>query len=247
MVIAKLLIDAGKGIVLERIVGKLSGIYDKFRAGEHDNSVKIDDYELKGGNYFSSGSVREVANRYGLENLLDGYKKSVFERINGYIAELKSLTDYIKNSAANPASSHTLYVTVYRAYENMCKLLGYSPSEEIKKAVNYASDLVNQYLQRVGDLNARLDKFLSLASVFSADGSNLLEAASRRAVKWVAYKVLESKGIPVGSLEKALSTAAKPFAEARKKAKPLFVEYGSLAKNWNLAYSDFRSGVYGEV
>ena len=244
MVITKLLIDAGKGVVLEKIVGKLHEIYNNFRVRERENSDTVDTYKVNGGNYFSSGSIKKVANRYGLENLLDGYKKSIFERINSYMAELKSLTNYIRNSATTPTSSHTLYITLYRAYENLCKLLGYKPFDEIQKATNYASDLVNQYLHKIGDLNARLDKFLSLASGFNTHGSNLLEAASRRAAKWIAYKILESKGIPVESLEKALSTTIKPFAEFRKKTKPLFVEYEALVKNWNLAYSDLGSGVY---
>lgn len=244
MVIAKLLIDAGKGIVLERIVKRLNDAYDTFKTNADENSDKVDEYKVNGGNYLSSGSIKEVANRYGLENLLDGYKKSVFERINAYLAELKGLTNYLKNSTATPASPHSLYATVHRAYESMRKLLGYRPFDEIQKATNYASDLVNEYL-KIGDLNARLDKFLSWASGFNSDSG--LIGAARRIAKWTTYKILKRKVIPVDSLDKALSTITKPFAELSKKAKPLFVEYESLAKNWNLAYSDLGSGVYSAV
>lgn len=246
MVIAKLLIDTGKGLLLERIVEKLSDMYSNFRASKQAVFDKIDDYVLKGDNYFSSGSIREIANRYKdrLENLLDSYKNSIFETINRYFAELKSLTNYIRN-AVSQTSSHTL-ITVYRAYENLCKLLGYKPVD-VQKATSYTSDLVNHYMEKIGDLNARLDKFLSLASGFVADNTSLFKTASRRAAKWVAYKILESKGIPADSLEKALSTTTRPFAEIGRKAKTLFVEYESLVKKWNLAYSDFRGGVYGAV
>ena len=247
MVIAKLAINVGRGLLLKAATGAVEKAYEKIMLDRINSSSRIDEYRVPDNNYFSGGSLKEVAQRYGLDGVLNDYKHSIFERIGSYLSELKSLTSYLhdahQSNKTPSAYELNVYAAVQMAHDLMLGLLGYKPSSAAPKNYAYLSDVVNDYLDKIGEMNKKLDRFLAAASGLNTDGSGIVEMASKRAAKFVAYQVLEKRGIPVDSLERILSSATKPFAELRKKAKPLFAEYQDIAGKWK-AYAADVSGNY---
>ena len=237
MVIAKLFIKAGKGIVLDKVVDELFQTYHTITSQWRNHQQAVNSYNIPNNNYFSGGNLREIAKRYGLEGLLTDYSQSLFDKIKGYLAELGKRTQYLGDVAQKRISLQPIevYVRVRSAYNLMTRLLGINSSEIHKDG--YISDLVNNYLNRIGDLNSRLDRFLSVAEGFNTDGSGIIIANAKRVARFVAASVLERNGIPSGSIDKVVSSITKPFAELRKQAKPLLATYADVVKNWQIAYA----------
>ena len=237
MVVAKLIINAGKGMVLDKLVGKLFDSYGRFSSEPSKHEEAVSGYKLPDNNYFQGGNLREIAERYGIEGLLSDYNHSLFEKIKGYLAQLGKLVEYLRDVAQQkiPAQPLEIYTQIASAYGIMSGLLGYKAPSETKR-YGYISDLVNDYMNQIGDLNSRLDKFLSIAEGFSTS-SGVIGTAAKRTARFIAKEVLESKGIPVSSIEKVVSSTTKPFADLRRNARPLFVEYEDIVKNWQTAYA----------
>jgi hypothetical protein len=152
--------------------------------------------------------------------------------MHSYLKEIHEVTQYLRDVAQKkiPATDATVYERVSTAYIKIAGLTGI----KIPKSngnYNYLSDIANEYLHQIGNINSRLEKFLRLASAFDTRRS-----AARRAAKYLAGKVLESKGIPIHSIDLVVSSISRPFAEIEKKAKPLFADYNDVVSQFRNAY-----------
>lgn len=248
MVIARFALNAARGKLLDSVVKRLWGAYENLENNKVEHAQEVDEYHVDGQKYFSSGSLKEVAGRYGLEDHLDEYKQSMLERVKQYVAELGKLADYLRQSALNPAQANSLsdYLMLRRSDEILSTLLGYTPGEPRRYA--YLSDLINNYFERIDDLNKRLQRILYVASGFDESGSGFVRAASRFTAKKVAYKILEGKGIPATTIDSIVSSFINPFAGIRNKAQSLLADYSEIVSKWKNAYAaDLADGVYAAV
>jgi hypothetical protein len=102
-------------------------------------------------------------------------------------------------------------------------------------------------MHEIGNMNKKLDRFLDIASGFDTQGSKFLYATSKRALRWLSQQIVKKEGIPFAGLEAIVNPITQPFAELKKKAKSIFVEYESVVKSLKAYASDINSGVYGVV
>ncbi|GEM_PF-3519347 len=249
MVIARLLINSAKGIAIDKLVDNFASAYRRHKLSQSEHSQAIDSYNIRDTNYFKGGQLKEISQRYGLDERVSEYKQSLFKRVRDYLAELKDLTSYLKNAyqnqGRNPIDQSAVYAKIHRSLNLMYGLLGQKPLAQEK--YSYLSDVINDYTDKIGDVNRKLDKFLAVASGFHPDGAGIMGANAKKVAKFTIERVLESRGIPAHSLEKIISSSTQPFAELRKTARPLFADYRDVVKNMKAYASDLDSGVYGQM
>jgi len=250
MVVGRLILSAARGMAIDKALDSVIDAYRRHKLGKEKNLSSIDGYRISDNNYFKGGELREVAKRYGLEEKVSEYKQSLFSRVGGYLAELKDLTSYLKNACQpgnlDRTSQLEIYTRIKRSLELMYGILG-KKQDTAPKKYGYLSDIITDYMGKIGDINKELDRFLAVASGFHPDGSGLFGSSAKRLAKFTMERVLESRGIPAHALERIVSSPTQPFAGLRKEAKPLFAEYEDVAGQLKAYASDLASmsEVYG--
>lgn len=238
MVLARFVLNAARGVALDKVVNKLWSSYEGLRRNEPKHLGTIGDYPVDGRNYFGKGSVDEIAQTHGFGD----YRGRMLERVRAYTAELGHLVDYMRQNPPSLDNILNIYAHLNRSYEVMSKLLG--SKLEPPKGYAYLSDMVNDYTLRIGDLNNKFRRIVDILSGFDASGDGLAKAAAKWAAKGVTYKLLDKIGLPATSINIVVNALAHPFAETRKAAKQKLASYAEIVKGWGAYLSDISPGFY---
>lgn len=246
--IGKFLLDAGKKAALATLAEKAIGLYKEVRHGIPKLFDRIDSYNVRrpDGIQYSLG---EMASHHGLEAQLQNYKQALEQKVGDYLIRLKNLMDYLNNlgKIADPKKEDyqiNAYVAVKSALNEMSKLAGYMPHIRIKK-YNYLTDLSAKYMAGIGEINKRLESLLEIGSGLDGGGSGIVYSGFRRALNHLTQRALEKKGIGFAGLEGIIRPHNVPSADIRAIIKPIFAEYGRLAKSIRASYgADLESGIY---
>ena len=242
MVIARFVIGSAGGMVLDKLVENIIGSERNLRLHETEHLGAINGYNVKGGNYFMDGPIGEVAQKKGLEDYFEVYKKTIFERVKSYVSELRQLTDYLRNNPPTDQNLLDVYVNVKRSYDIMSRLLGSVPQPPNQYL--YISDMVNDYVSRINDLNKKFQRIVEVGSGFDTSGDGFVKTAAKWTAKGLTYKILKAEGMPVQGIDAVVSAINHPFAELKKTASQALVDYAEIVKGWNAYNSDFRSAMY---
>jgi len=243
MIISRLAWNFAKAKALDSLVDKFAGLYRKWIDGRLEHEAILRGYRLDGLSYFSGGSVSELSRRYGLEERLKKYHATVFDSIREYVAQLRELTDYLRDIQVNKRQVPEAFILarMQQAYVIMSRLIDYKPSLGVKKGYSYPSDL-GLYLDSIVDMNRQAEKLLEKASGLDSEGSRLRYSAAKRILRWVGKEILQQKGIPAGSLDKIVNIASIPSVELKKKARAAFADYQSVVSLWHSYASDAYAG-----
>jgi hypothetical protein len=257
----------GKKLALTALSSGIYNLYQEVKGGigsfRNDLTKRVNEYYLRDQHLGISGSVKELAAKYGIANDLDAYiKRNVLGGLKGRLSHLLDLTTSIKDSledivevgdlvtlGTTTPTQVPIYLATQSAYTVLAGILGFSSGtyKLSKKGIsNYFTDSAKGYLGVTANLVPAVGSLVELGSNFDNKRPRIAEAASRKTSYWLLNKIREKKGLPLLKTEDDLERIlAQPSAKPRTAGK--MIEYWDKIKNAIYGSDWMREPAYATV